>query len=165
MSDLEIVPSSENRFERNARTTFDAVYDTYNTENEAVNIAQGNIAAENENTIDEEVYEDYDGDYQEYRPQYATNSNKSESIMQKFLKNKMIAISVLLIVCTIGIAVGLTCVHFTQSSTIAVASNTTVSRTTTVSPIDTASARGTLFSIKLNKLNVILCLLFISAYT
>ena len=160
MSDLEIVSSSEVQFERNTRAAYDAVYENDITENETVNVAHGDIAAENENTI-EEVYEEA---YQENRPQYATNSNKSESIVQKFLKNKMVAISVLLVVCTVGIVVGIA-VYFTQPPIIAVASNTTVSRTTTASPTDTTSARGTPFSIQLNKLNVHLSLLFISAYT
>ena len=129
------------------------IYEKDNTENGAVNVVQGDIVEKNENSIEEEVYE-------EYRPRYVTYSNKSESIMQKFLTKKMFAILVFLVVCLVGVVVALS-VYFTRPPTTSVASTTAVSRTTTVSPIETAPARGTLFSIKLN---VRLSLLFISAY-
>ena len=127
----------------------EAVYEEYDGDYEAYIPRNKNmrVVQTHENAIEEEVYEEYDGDYQGYMPRYATYSNKAKSITQKFLKKKMLAILVLLVVCTAGIVVGLS-VHFTQPATTTVTSTTTVSRTTSVSPIETTSARGTVFSIK-----------------
>ena len=175
MNDPEI--RSELDFQSESRST---VNEKDNTENQSINVVQGDIIEEHgnvteaeevneendedyeefmpqnknmrvvqthENAIEEEVYEEYDGDYQENMPRYATYSNKTKSITQKFLKKKILAILVLLVVCTAGIVVGLS-VHFTQPPTTTVTSTTTVSTTTPVSPIETTSARGTLFLIK-----------------
>ena len=128
-------------------SVYDAGYEKDNTANEAVVVVQRDAVEENEDAIEEEVHDEYDGDYQEYMSRYASYSNESDSIMKKFLKKKMLAILVLLVVCIVGIVVGLS-VHFTQPPTTTVASTMTMSRTTTVIPIETASARGTLFSIK-----------------
>ena len=139
MDDLEKRSSSDLQSESwSISTAYDAVYEKENTANEAI-VVQGDTVEEKENAIEEEVYEEYDGDYQEYVPRYASDSNKSESIMQKFLKQKMLTILVLLVIGTVGIAVGLS-VHFTQPPT--------TTSTTTVTPIETASARGTFFSIR-----------------
>ena len=169
MNDPEI--RSELDFQSESRST---VYEKDNTENQSINVVQGDIIEEHdnvteaeeevyeeydgdyeeymprnknmrvvqthENAIEEEVYEEYDGGYQENMPRYATYSNKTKSITQKFLKKKILAILVLLVA---GMVVGLS-VHFTQPPTTTVPSTTTVSRTTTVSPIETTSARGTL---------------------
>ena len=172
MNDPEI--RSELDFQSESRST---VYEKDNTENQSINVVQGDIIEEHgnvteaeevneendenyeefmpqnknmrvvqthENAIEEEVYEEYDGDYQENMPRYATYSNKTKSITQKFLKKKILAILVLLVA---GMVVGLS-VHFTQPPTTTVTSTTIVSRTTPVSPIETTSARGTLFPIK-----------------
>ena len=137
MSDPEIISESDLQSESWSTTTvYDAVYEKEN--GEAVHVVQGDIIGENRNEIEEEVYDEYDGDYQEYTPRYAVYSNKSRSFIQKFLKKKLVVILVVLIVCTVGIAVGLS-VHFT-----------TPLPTTTVPPIETASATGMLFSNKLN---------------
>ena len=117
--------------------------------NGAVNVMQGDIVEQNENSIEEEVYEEYQGDNQENWPRYATYSNKSKSHMQKFLTKKMFAILVLLVFCLVGVVVALS-VHLTRPPTTTVAPTTAVSRTTSVSPIETTSARGTLFPIELN---------------
>ena len=82
MSDPEIRSESELQSKSWSTTTvYDAVYEKENTENEGV---------KDENAIEEDVYEEYDGEYQEYMPRYATysinHSNKSESIIQKLLK-------------------------------------------------------------------------------
>ena len=139
MDDLEKRSSSDLQSESwSISTAYDAVYEKENTANEAI-VVQRDRVEEKENAIEEEVYEEYDGDYQEYVPRYASDSNKSESIMQKFLKQKMLTILVLLVIGTVGIAVGLS-VHFTQPPT--------TTSTTTVTPIETASARGTFFSIR-----------------
>ena len=143
MDDLEKSSSSDLQSESWSITTvYDAVYEKDNAEFETVNAVQGvNVVEENENAIQEEVYEEYDGDYQEYRPRYATYSKQSDSIIQKMLKKKMLVILVLLIVCTVGLAIGLS-VHFTQPPTTTVPSTITISRTTTVLPIESASAKG-----------------------
>ena len=146
MNDPEIRSESELQSESWSTTTvYDAVYENEN--GEAVNVVLEDIIAENQNGIEEEVYDEYDGDYQEYRPRYAVYSNSSESIIQKLLKKKLIVILIVLVVCTVGIAVGLS-VHFTKvPPTPKVKSTKTLSRTTTVSTIETTSASGKLFSI------------------
>ena len=199
MNDPEIRSESDFQSESWSITTvYDAVYEKDNTENQSINVVQGDIIEEHgnvteaeevneendedyeeympqnqnmrvvqthENAIEEEVYEEYDGDYQEYMPRYATYSNKPKSITQKILSKKLLVILVLLVVCTVGIVVGLS-VHFTTPTpTTTVDTTSSRSITTAAASFETVSARGTLFSIKLNKLNVILCLLFISAYT
>ena len=116
-------------------TVYDAVYERDNTENEAVNVVAEDIVDQNQNAMQEEVYEEYDGDFQEYTPRYATYSNESHSIIQKLLKKKMIVILVILVACTVGVAIGLS-VHFTRPPT------TTVPSTTTITAIETSSARG-----------------------
>ena len=116
-------------------TVYDAVYERDNTENEAVNVVAEDIVDQNQNAMQEEVYEEYDGDFQEYTPRYATYSNESHSIIQKLLKKKMIVILVILVACTVGVAIGLS-VHFTRPPTI------TVPSTTTIAPIKMSSARG-----------------------
>ena len=116
-------------------TVYDAVYERDNTENEAVNVVAEDIVDQNQNAMQEEVYDEYDGDFQEYTPRYATYSNESHSIIQKLLKKKMIVILVILVACTVGVAIGLS-VHFTRPPT------TTVPSTTTIAPIETSSARG-----------------------
>ena len=112
-----------------------------------------------ENAIEEEVYEEYDGDSQKNMPRYATYSNKTKSITPKFLTKKILVSLVLLIVCTVGVGivqfVVWLSVHFTKPTpTTTVATTTSVSITTTVTSFKMASARGTVFSIKSNKLNV-----------
>ena len=127
-------------------TVYDAVFEEDDNDHEAVNVAQGDTVIENENEFQEEVYEAYDGDYQEYMPRYATYANKSGSIIQKFSKKKILAILVLLVVCTVGVVVGLS-IHFTSvSPPTTVSSTTTVSRTTTVSPNKMTSAEGTVLN-------------------
>ena len=119
--------------------------DRRQSENEAVNVSQEDTVIENENDVQQEVYEDEV--YQEYTPRYATYTNKSRSITQTFLKKKMPVILVLLVVCTVGVVVGLS-IHFTSVSPITtVRPTTTMSRTTTVSPNEMTSAESTLFSI------------------
>ena len=131
MSDPETRSELELQSESWSTTTvYDAVYEKENSE--AVNIAQGDIIGENQNGIEEEVYDEYDGDYQEYTPRYAVYSNKSGPIIQKFLKKKLVVMLVVLLVCSVGIVVGLS-VHFTSPLP-----------TTTLPPIETASATGTL---------------------
>ena len=99
MSDSEIRSESDFQSESWSTTTvYDAVYEKDNAE--AVNVVQGDKVTENENAIEEEVYEEYDGDYQEYTPRYATYSKNSESITHKLLKKKMLVILVLLVVCS-----------------------------------------------------------------
>ena len=83
--------------------------------------------------MQEDVYEEYAGDFQDYTPRYATYSNESRSIIQKLLKKKMLVILVIIVASTIGVAIGLS-VHFTRP--------TTVPSTTTIAPIETTSARG-----------------------
>ena len=144
MSDPEIGSESDFQSESWSTTTvYDTVYEKDNAEK--VNVVQGDKVKENENAIEEEVCEEYDGEYQEYMPRYATYSKKSQSITQKFLKTKKVIILVVLVVCTVGVAVGLS-VHFTTVPPIpTVTSTTTVSRTTTVQSIETVSTSGTLF--------------------
>ena len=171
MDDLKNRTSSDLQSESWSTTTvYDAVYEGENAE--AVNVVQGGIVEENQSGIEEEVYEEYDGDYEEYMPRnknmrivqehensikeeeyekyiprYATYSKKSESITQKFLKKKMIVILVLLFLCTVGVVAGLS-VHFTTpTTTTTLVSTTSVSRTTMIPPTETASATGTIFSI------------------
>ena len=112
MSDQEIRSESGLQSESlSTATVYDVyVYEKDSTDNEAVN--KGDIVEENENAIDEEINEEYDGVYQEYWPRYATYSNKPESFTQKFLKKKML---VVLVVCAVGVAVGLS-VHFATAS-------------------------------------------------
>ena len=136
MSDPEIRSESGLQSESWSTTTlYDALYEKEN--GGALNVAQ-DIIGEIRNEIEEENYDEYDGDYQEYTPRYAVYSNKSRSFIQKFLKKKLVVILVVFVVCTVGIAVGLS-LHFT-----------TPLPTTTVPPIETASATGMLFSNKLN---------------
>ena len=184
MSDPEMRSESELQSESWSTTTvYDAVYERDNTENELIqdiieehdNVTEAEevdeeydgdydktmprnknmrVVQTHENAIGEEVYEEYDGDYQEYMPRNATYSNKPKSFTQKFLTKKILEILVLLIVCTVGIVVWLS-VHFTKPTpTTTVATTTSVSVTTTVTSFKMASARGTVFSIKSNKLNV-----------
>ena len=147
MDDLEKSSSSDLQSESWSITTvYDAVYEKDNAEFETVNAVQGvNVVEENENAIQEEVYEEYDGDYQEYMPRYATYSKKSESITQKFLKKKMLAILVILGICAVGVIVGLSVGLSPPYTT--VSPTTTVSRTTTVPLIETASATGTFLNL------------------
>ena len=164
MDDLEKRSSSDLQSESWSTTTvYDTVYERDNSDEEAVNVAQGDTAEGDENAVEEEVYEEYNGDHQEYTPRYASYAYKSESISQKFIKKKQLAILVLLVVCTVGVVVGLS-IHFARvSPTTTLTSITTMSITTTVSPNRTTSVIGTLFSFKWNKLNFHLSLLFISA--
>ena len=75
MDDLEKRSSSDLQSERwSISTAYDAVYEKENTANEAI-VVQGDTVEEKENAIEEEVYEEYDGDYQEYVPRYASDSN------------------------------------------------------------------------------------------
>ena len=143
MDDLEKRSSSDLQSESWSITTvYDAVYEKDNAEFETVNAVQGvNVLDKNANAIQEEVYEEYDGDFQEYTPRYATYSNESDTIIQKILKKKKLVIFVLLVVCTVGVAIGLS-VHFTRPQTTTMTSTTTVSSTTTVPPIETTSATG-----------------------
>ena len=189
MNDPEMISESDFQSESWSTTTlYDAVYEKDNTENQTINVVQGDIIEEHDNVteaeeevyeeydgdyeeymprnknmrvvqthqnaIEEEVYEEYDGNYQEYMPRNATYSNKPKSFTQKFLTKKILEILVLLIVCIVGIVVWLS-VHFTKPTpTTTVATTTSVSVTTTVTSFKMASARGTVFSIKSNKLNV-----------
>jgi len=149
MSDLEIRSESElQSVSWSTTTVHDEVFEKDNTENEV----QGDKVEENESAIEEKNYDEYDRDYQEYMPRYATYSKKSESVSQKFLKKKIVVILVVLVVCTVGVAVGLS-VHFTQPPTTTMATTTTVSKITTVKPIETTSAKGILFQTKPIKLN------------
>ena len=142
MDDLERISSSDFQSESWSTTTvYDAVFENDNTDNEAVNAVPADKVDEIDNA-NEQVYEEYDGDCQEIRssikkfaPRYATYSNESDSIIKKILKKKMLVVLVFLVLCTVGVAVGLS-VHFTQPTT------TTVSTTTTVRPIETTSTRG-----------------------
>ena len=94
MDDLEKRSSSDLQSESWSTTTvYDAVCEKDNAEFETVNAVQGvNKVEENENAIQEEVYEEYDGDFQKYTPRYATYSRAkirdSHSIMQKILAKK-----------------------------------------------------------------------------
>ena len=147
MDDLEKRSSSDLQSESWSTTTvYDAVCEKDNAEFETVNAVQGvNKVEEIENAIQEEVYEEYDGDFQKYTPRYATYSRPkirdSHSIMQKILAKKNSVILVILVVCTIGVAIGLS-VHFTGPPTTTMTSTTTVSSTTTVPLIETDSIRG-----------------------
>ena len=97
------------------------------------------VVQTHENAIEEEVHEGYDGDYQENMPRYATYSTKTKSITQKFLKKKIIMIFVLLVVCTVGVVVGLS-IHFTAVPDPMKTTMATISTTTTAAmTISTAS--------------------------
>ena len=145
---MRVVQTHENAIEVEVYEEYDGDYEEYMPRNQNMRVVQTH-----ENAIEEEVYEEYDGDYQEYMSRNATYSNKSKSITQKFLMKKILVILVLLIVCTVGIVVGLS-VHFTTPTpTTTVDTTSSRSITTAAASFETVSARGTLFSIKLNKLN------------
>ena len=127
MDDLERISSSDFQSESWSTTTvYDAVFENDNTDNEAVNVVPSDIVDENENA-NEQVYEEYDGDCQEYAPRYATYSKESDSIIQKILKKKMLVALVLLVICTFGVAIGLS-IHLTQPTAATVPSIETTSR-------------------------------------
>ena len=98
-----------------------------NTTVYGANVVQGEIVEENENAIEEEFNEEYDGDYQDYTPIYANYSSEPESITQKFLKKKKL---VILVLCTVGVAIGIS-VHFKMTSNPTSATTTAMTTTTT----------------------------------
>jgi len=68
MDDPEKRLSSDLQSESWSTTTVnDPVYEKDYTENEAANVVQAVIVGENADAVEEEVYEEYEGDYQENR--------------------------------------------------------------------------------------------------
>ena len=132
---IEIRPSPEHRSGDGNDSVYEDygnVYEEYETVDvEELNVDLREVSEENGNGRDEERYEEYDGDYEPYRPK------ESESNFPK-LTNKKISAIILVVVIT-GIIVGLS-VHFTSLhpppdnstvSTISSTIQTTISNITT----------------------------------
>ena len=79
MSDSEIRSESELQSESwSTATVYDAVYEKDNTENQSINVVQGDVIQEHDNVAEaEEIYEEYDGDNEEHMPR-----NKNMRVVQ-----------------------------------------------------------------------------------
>ena len=96
----------------------------------------------------DEIYEQYDGDYEKYIPKYAnyntTNSKfRCGTLVRKLTRKQWVMFSGLLLILMIGIVIGLS-VHFAKpSSSTTIIPTTTTLTTATLTKMTTALKRTT----------------------